>query len=99
MARLRSARSAGAKGCGSAGGNANQISVTEPRRCGGATVLSVSLDRRGMAPFMVLSKKLKTALDETRMLMLGAQILLGFGLRSAFADAFDQLPPHSRMLD
>ena len=48
---------------------------------------------------MALSKKLKTALDETRMLMLGAQILLGFGLRSVFADAFDELPPHARALD
>src|SRR6266576_257908 len=48
---------------------------------------------------MALSKKLKTALDETRMLMLGAQILLGFGLRSAFAETFDQLPPHARTLD
>ena len=27
---------------------------------------------------MQLSKKIKTALDETRMLILGAQILLGF---------------------
>ena len=48
---------------------------------------------------MALSKKLQTALDETRMLMLGAQILLGFGLRSAFAETFDQLPSHARTLD
>src|SRR5437764_1361908 len=48
---------------------------------------------------MALSKKLKTALDETRMLMLGAQILLGFGLRSVFADGFDQLPRYTIALD
>lgn len=48
---------------------------------------------------MELSKKIKTALDETRMLMLGAQILLGFQLRGAFAEAFEQLPAYSRYLD
>lgn len=48
---------------------------------------------------MALSNKLKTALNETRMLMLGAQILLGFGMRSVFADGFDQLPRHARALD
>lgn len=48
---------------------------------------------------MELQKKVKTALDETRMLVLGGQILLGFGLRGAFADAFDQLPAHARYLD
>src|SRR5215469_2014428 len=44
---------------------------------------------------MELSKKVKTALDETRMLILGAQILLGFELRAAFSDGFDKLPGHS----
>lgn len=48
---------------------------------------------------MELQKKIKTALDETRMLILGAQILLGFGLRSVFADVFDSLPRHARLLD
>jgi len=48
---------------------------------------------------MELQKKVKTALDETRMLILGGQILLGFGLRGVFADTFDQLPPHARYLD
>jgi len=46
-----------------------------------------------------LSKKLKTALDETRILMLGGNILLGFGLRSVFAEGFDRLSPHARALD
>jgi len=48
---------------------------------------------------MELQKKVKTALDETRMLILGGQILLGFGLHGVFADAFDQLPVHARYLD
>jgi hypothetical protein len=48
---------------------------------------------------MELQKKVKTALDETRMLILGGQILLGFGLRGVFADAFGQLPTHARYLD
>lgn len=48
---------------------------------------------------MELQKKVKTALDETRMLILGGEILLGFELRGVFADAFEQLPAHSRYLD
>jgi hypothetical protein len=46
-----------------------------------------------------LSKKLKLALDETRMLMLGANILLGFQLRGAFVDRFDEVPSHAQYLD
>lgn len=37
---------------------------------------------------MSIADKTKTALDETRMLMLGAQILLGFELQAPFRDAF-----------
>ena len=48
---------------------------------------------------MELSKKVKIALDETRMLILGAQILLGFQFRGAFSDGFDQLPTNARYLD
>jgi len=44
---------------------------------------------------MQLSKKMKIALDETRMLILGAQILLGFQLRSVFQDGYDALPRHA----
>ena len=47
---------------------------------------------------MELSKKVKVALDETRMLILGAQILLGFQFRGAFSDGFDQLPTDARYL-
>ena len=39
-----------------------------------------------------LSDKVKTALDETRMLILGVQILVGFQFRTVFEDGFDQLP-------
>ena len=48
---------------------------------------------------MELSKKVKTALDETRMLILGAQILLGFELRSAFSEGFDKLPGHAKHIE
>jgi hypothetical protein len=43
--------------------------------------------------------KLKTAMDETRLLILGAQILMGFQLNGMFQDGFDTLPRLSRNLD
>ncbi len=48
---------------------------------------------------MELAKQVKTALDETRILILGAQILLGFQFRGAFQDAFDELSALARYLD
>jgi hypothetical protein len=48
---------------------------------------------------MKFGDKIKTGLDETRMLILGAQILLGFGFNTAFQDGFDELPGYSRNLD
>lgn len=48
---------------------------------------------------MKLSEKMKIALDETRILILGAQILLGFGLRGAFSERFDELPEYARYAD
>jgi hypothetical protein len=48
---------------------------------------------------MDLSKKVKIALDETRMLILGAQILLGFQFRGIFSDGYEQLPSELRYLD
>jgi len=45
-----------------------------------------------------LKDKLKTALDETRMLMLGSQILLGFQFRSVFESGFERLPASSQYL-
>src|SRR5438067_10323519 len=48
---------------------------------------------------MKLSDKVKVALEETRILILGAQILLGFGFRGVFDDRFDQLPAYARYAD
>src|SRR3954449_13300828 len=48
---------------------------------------------------MDLSEKVKIALDETRMLILGAQILLGFQFRGVFTDGYEQLPRLERYLD
>ena len=48
---------------------------------------------------MDVAQKLKIALDETRMLILGAQVLLGFQMRSVFQDAFEQLPAPSKIFD
>ena len=48
---------------------------------------------------MEIAQKVKLALDETRMLILGAQILLGFQLRGVFSDGYDQLPANARYLD
>ena len=45
---------------------------------------------------MELSKKIKLGLDETRMAILGAQILLGFQLNEVFGETFDALPALSR---
>jgi hypothetical protein len=43
-----------------------------------------------------IDRKLKTALDETRLLILGVQILLGFEFQSVFQDGSDRLGPPSR---
>jgi Family of unknown function (DUF6328) len=45
-----------------------------------------------------LDKKLKTALDETRLLILGAQVLLGFQFQAFFQDGFSELSQRSRYL-
>jgi len=44
------------------------------------------------------NQRVKIALDETRLLILGAQILFGFHLNSAFQSAFPELAPSSRAL-
>jgi hypothetical protein len=48
---------------------------------------------------MDAAQNLKIALDETRMLILGAQVLLGFQVRSVFQEAFEQLPASSKVCD
>jgi hypothetical protein len=46
---------------------------------------------------MELKDKIKTALDETRMLILGGQILLGFQLRGVFQTGYEHLPSPARV--
>ena len=48
---------------------------------------------------LALSNKVKTGLDETRTLILGGQILLGFQFNGAFEVRFDSLPPLAKVLD
>jgi hypothetical protein len=48
---------------------------------------------------MQLAQLVKIALDETRMIVLGAQILLGFEFSGVFRDGFESLPMHARYLD
>src|SRR4051794_4418826 len=43
-----------------------------------------------------LNHKIKTALDEGRILIIGAQILLGLQFRSAFEPGFKKLEPHAK---
>lgn len=46
-----------------------------------------------------LRQKIKNAINETRILILGSQILLGFQFQSAFRQGFDQLPIRDRAAD
>ena len=48
---------------------------------------------------MALTEKVKTALDETRLLILGSQILFGFQLNGMFQDAFEQISAAGRSLN
>jgi Family of unknown function (DUF6328) len=54
----------------------------------------------GLGPVsrMSLSKKVKVGLDETRILILGSQILLGFQFQAAFRPTFETLPFHDRLI-
>jgi hypothetical protein len=45
-----------------------------------------------------LKDKVQNALDESRMLILGAQVLIGFEYRSAFEPGFEKLPHYLRCL-
>jgi Family of unknown function (DUF6328) len=47
---------------------------------------------------MKLEQKLKTALNENRLLILGTQVLFGFQFNGIFQDQFDQLPLFARSL-
>jgi hypothetical protein len=48
---------------------------------------------------MSLVKQTKLALDDSRILMLGAQILLGFQLHSPFREAFDRLAHYQKTME
>jgi hypothetical protein len=48
---------------------------------------------------MSLKEKVKTGLDETRLLILGAQVLFGFQLNSVFQEGFAELSPMTRLID
>jgi hypothetical protein len=45
-----------------------------------------------------LARKIKTALDETRLLILGSQVLLGFQLNGIFQERFSELAASARQL-
>ena len=45
-----------------------------------------------------LDRKVKTALNETRLLILGVQVLLGFEFQSFFQDGFEDLSVASKSL-
>jgi uncharacterized protein DUF6328 len=47
---------------------------------------------------MSLARKVKVALDETRMLVIGTQVLLGFQFNGAFQEGFSELPHGARRL-
>jgi uncharacterized protein DUF6328 len=55
---------------------------------------------RGVRPLMSekLDRKVKTALDETRLLVLGIQVLLGFQFQAFFQTGFPALSSTSKML-
>jgi hypothetical protein len=48
---------------------------------------------------MSLEKKIKNALDETRLLILGTQVLFGFQFQSFFQELFSELPRATQYLD
>jgi len=54
------------------------------------------IDASATSQFMSLSRQVKTALDETRLLMLGAQVLFGFKLNGVFQEEFANLSVASR---
>ena len=47
---------------------------------------------------MEIERRLKTALDESRLLILGAQVLFGFQFEAAFQELFSSLPASSRYI-
>jgi hypothetical protein len=48
---------------------------------------------------MLLKDKIENALNEGRILILGSQVLIGAGFRSAYADGFEKLPFETQVVD
>src|SRR5258707_404300 len=46
-----------------------------------------------------LKDKIRSVLNETRMLVLGSQVLLGFQYQAVFRPGFDRLPDHGKLLN
>jgi hypothetical protein len=89
MAAAIGARSSAAPPTRGPGGKAEPASPSNRCRTGSPL-------RGFSARPMDIAKKIKLGLDETRTLVLGAQVLIGFQFRGAFADGFDRLPAASR---
>src|ERR1700704_6957387 len=53
----------------------------------------------GAFPAMSLRQKVKEGLDETRLLILGTQVLFGFKLTSVFQEGFAELSHVTRIVD
>src|SRR5258705_11873313 len=47
---------------------------------------------------MEIEGRLKTALDESRLLILGAQVLFGFQFEAVFQELFPEIPTSSRYI-
>jgi hypothetical protein len=63
-------------------------------------IIAVEPDRSPRSDFkMKLDDKIKTALNENRLLLLGTQVLFGFQFNGIFQDQFEQLAPLARALE
>jgi hypothetical protein len=65
-------------------------SAVQPNRRNYLRPRSVGVDA------MSLSRKVKTSLDENRLLLLGAQVLFGFQFQAIFQESFGELAPSAR---
>src|SRR5262249_23618325 len=77
-------------------GSVNPLGLRKLQRRTGVWCRSLALSQ---ARHMELTKKIKLALDETRILILGAQILFGFQFRAVFSGGYEELPAALRYLD
>src|SRR4051794_18466132 len=68
-----------------------------PRSAAGTWLLIQSATARGIT-MAQLKDKVKTTLDEGRILVIGAQVLLGFQLRAILETGFEKLPEHAKYM-